>query len=99
MLAARIMSRLAAAPSTHTVRVQELLGLTGRRPVDVDVIARELGVSADGRAALIGFRGVATAVPADVIALSASAFRADAQVASTGERVYVLLPKTARRHR
>ena len=93
MLAARIMSRLAAAPSTHTVQVQELLGLTGEA-VDVDVIARELGVSADGRAALIGFRGVATAVPADVIALSASAFRADAQVASTGERVYVLLPKT-----
>ena len=28
-----------------------------------------------------------------MIALSASAFRADAQVASTGERVYVLLPK------
>ena len=34
-------------------------------------------------------------VPADVIALSASAFRADAQVAATGERVYVLLPKTS----
>ena len=33
-------------------------------------------------------------MPANVIALSASAFRADAQVASTGERVYVLLPKT-----
>ena len=33
-------------------------------------------------------------MPADVIALSASAFRADAQIASTGERVYVLLPKT-----
>ena len=31
VLAARIMSRLAATPSTHTVRVQELLGLAGRR--------------------------------------------------------------------
>ena len=30
VLAARIMSRLAAAPSTHTVRVQELLGLAAR---------------------------------------------------------------------
>ena len=29
VLAARIMSRLAAAPSTHTVQVQELLGLDG----------------------------------------------------------------------
>ena len=97
VLAARIMSRLAAAPSTHTVRVQELLGLgaraTTRRGCRV-AIARELGITADGRAALIGFVGVETSVPADVIALSASAFRADAQIASTGERVYVLLPKT-----
>jgi DNA-binding PucR family transcriptional regulator len=92
VLAARIMSRLAAAPSTHTVLVQDLLGL-GEETVDVGAIARELGIAADGRAALVGFRGEGTAVPANVIALSASAFRADAQVASTGERVYVLLPK------
>jgi DNA-binding PucR family transcriptional regulator len=76
------------------VRVQELLGLGGA-DVDVGAIARELGITADGRAAVIGFRSVGTPVPTDVIALSASAFRADAQVASTGERVYVLLPKTA----
>ena len=31
VLAARIMSRLAATPSTHAVRVQELLGLGERR--------------------------------------------------------------------
>ena len=61
---------------------------------DVGAIARELGITLDGRAALIGFVGVESSVPADVIALSASAFRADAQIASTGERVYVLLPKT-----
>ncbi|HEX3546512.1 MAG TPA: helix-turn-helix domain-containing protein [Mycobacterium sp.] len=101
VLAARIMSRLAAAPSTHAVRVQEVLGLDaaaatagpGEQP-DVGAIARELGIAADGPAALIGFRAVDTQAPADVIALSASAFRADAQVASTGDRVYVLLPKT-----
>ena len=93
VLAARIMSRLASAPSTHTVRVQELLGLGGSETDDVVAIARELGIGADARAALIGFRGVDTAAPADVIALSASAFRADAQVVSSGERVYVLLPK------
>ena len=92
VLAARIMSRLAATPSTHTVRVQELLGLAGD-DVDIDAIARELGISADARAALIGFHGGGSAVPTDVIALSASAFRSDAQVVSTGERVYVLLPK------
>ena len=93
VLAARIMSRLAAAPSTHTVLVQDLLGL-GEDAADVGAIARELGITADGRAALVGFRGEGTAVPANVIALSASAFRADAQVTSSGERVYVLLPKT-----
>jgi len=93
VLAARIMSRLAATPSTHTVLVQNLLGL-GEDSVDVGAVARELGIGVDGRVALVGFRGEDTAVPADVIALSASAFRADAQVVSTGERVYVLLPKT-----
>jgi len=92
VLAARIMSRLAAAPSTHTVLVQDLLGL-GEDSPDVGATARELGISADGRAALVGFRGEGAAVPSNVIALSASAFRTDAQVVSTGERVYVLLPK------
>ena len=99
VLAARIMSRLAAAPSTHAVRVQELLGLAADpAPVSMTptwVSSRaNSGIDADGRAALIGFQGVDAPVPADVIALSASAFRADAQVASAGERVYVLLPKT-----
>ncbi len=92
VLAARIMSRLAAAPSTHTVAVQNLLGLGDDAP-DVDSIARELGIAAEGRAALVGFAADGTSVPSNVIALSASAFRADAQVASTGQRVYVLLPK------
>src|SRR6185436_16723722 len=60
---------------------------------DVGVLARELGIPADARAAIVGFRGLGAAVPSDVIALSASAFRADSQVASTGDRVYVLFPK------
>jgi DNA-binding PucR family transcriptional regulator len=101
VLAARVMSRLAAAPSMHTVRVQELLGLGAAEAAtssavamsDIPAVARELGITADARAALIGFRGADTPVPADVIALSASAFRVDAQVTSTGEQVYVLLPK------
>jgi DNA-binding PucR family transcriptional regulator len=92
VLAARIMSRLAAAPSSHAFRVQELLGLTGEE-ADVADVARELGVLADGRVAVIGFRGVDGRAPADVIALSASAFRRDAQVASIADRVYVLLPQ------
>jgi DNA-binding PucR family transcriptional regulator len=92
VLAARIMSRLSAAPSTHTVLVQNLLGF-GEEAADVGAIAQQLGIESDGRAALVGFRGEGTTVPSNVIALSASAFRSDAQVASTGERVYVLLPK------
>ena len=64
VLAARIMSRLAAAPSTHTVLVQELLGL-GEDAVDVDAIAGELGIAADGRAALVGFRGEGTVGPGE----------------------------------
>lgn len=108
VLAARIMARLAAQPSTHTRRVQQLLGLIDGGPGELgdagelEVIARELGFAAGsnaGNAALIGFdtaRAIATdnrqARLADVLALSASAFRHDAQVASNGSRVYVLLP-------
>nr|WP_313774240.1 helix-turn-helix domain-containing protein [Mycobacterium sp.] len=97
VLAARVLARLAAAPSTHAVRVQELLGL---RDADVDIpaTARELGLATDGRVAVIGFLGAGT-VPArlvDILALSASAFRTDAQVTSAGARVYVLLPHTGK---
>lgn len=101
VLAARIMSRLAARPSTHARRVQQLLGLTDGEPADVAAIARELGLAADGTAALIGWdsadTGARPARLADVLALSASAFRRDAQVASRGSRIYVLLPQTRTR--
>ncbi|MGV0738875.1 helix-turn-helix domain-containing protein [Mycobacterium syngnathidarum] len=106
VLAARIMARLAAAPSTHAVRVQELLGLGETdAPVEVELIARELGVAPGGRAAVIGFSsgagatdtgGTASTRLADVLALSASAFRHDAQMASLGSRVYVLFPSTGK---
>lgn len=104
VLAARIMSRLAATPSTHAVRVQELLGL--REGVDVaqldasqpGELARELGIVADGRVAVIGFDGAGDSPVrlADVLALSASAFRRDAQVAAGSSRVYVLFPHTGK---
>jgi len=99
VLAARIMARLAARPSTHARRVQQLLGLTDGEPADVPAIARELGLAAEGAAALIGWDTPDTGARhprlADVLALSASAFRRDAQVASRGTRIYVLLPQTA----
>ncbi|CAN5479865.1 helix-turn-helix domain-containing protein [soil metagenome] len=101
VLAARIMSRLSAAPARAT-RVQELLGLRDSDSgLDLAAIARELGVVLDGRAAVIGFDTAATATTpsprfADVLALSASAFRGDAQVAADGSRVYVLFPNTGK---
>lgn len=94
VLAARVMARLASAPSTHAAQVAQLLGLAGD-DVDATAIARELGITVDGRVALVGFQGSPSgqSVPTGVIALSASAFRSDAQAVSIGERVYVLLPK------
>jgi DNA-binding PucR family transcriptional regulator len=103
VLAATIMSRLAARPSTHARRVQQLLGLADGEPLEAAVIARELGLNADGDAALIGWdtantmdAGARHPRLADVLALSASAFRRDAQVASNGSRIYVLLPQAAK---
>lgn len=98
VLAARIMLRLAARPSTHARRVQQLLGLTDDT-ADAAAVAHELGLSAGGSAALVGWDTVLTPHPriADVLALSASAFRRDAQVASRESRVYVLLPQTQTR--
>lgn len=105
VLAARIMSRLTAKPSTHARRVQQLLGLADGDPIDdaaVAGVARELGIVADGNAALIGWDtadaaddGARQPRLADVLALSASAFRRDAQIASQGSRVYALLPQTS----
>lgn len=101
VLAARIMARLAARPSAHVRRVQQLLGLIDPEitvAADVAAVARDLGIATDGVAALVGWdvadSGPRHARVADVMALSASAFRRDAQVASRGSRVYVLLPQT-----
>jgi DNA-binding PucR family transcriptional regulator len=97
VLAARIMSRLSARPSAHALRTQQLFGLADNGSVDVGAIASELGIVTDGDAALIGFDTKDHhARLADILALSANAFRADAQVASCGSRIYVLLPQIAR---
>jgi DNA-binding PucR family transcriptional regulator len=108
VLAARIMARLSTAPPGRATRVQELLGLRGQDGgdgLDPAAIARELGVVTDGRAAVIGFDSIVDRhVPtdarpsrlSDVLALSASAFRGDAQVAADGSRVYVLFPNTGK---
>src|SRR5947209_692895 len=103
VLAARIMARLTATPSTHALRVPQLLGLTDSGPADIDAIARELGLVSDGQAALVGFHNSASHDGgrhdrlSDILALSANAFRADAQVGYRESRVYVLFPQTTRR--
>ncbi len=100
VLAAGIMARLAARPSTHVRQVQQLLGLGPGEPGDVSAIARELGLPVDGTGALIGWdtiqRTDRQARLADVVALSASAFRRDAQVVSNGSRIYALLPQISK---
>lgn len=99
VLAARIMARLAARPSPHVRQVQQLLGLGQGEPGDVSAIARELGLPVDQTGALIGWdtiRGDRPARLADVVALSASAFRRDAQVVSNGQRIYALLPQISK---
>ncbi|WP_445166573.1 PucR family transcriptional regulator [Mycolicibacterium sp. Dal123E01] len=97
VLAARIMVRLAARPSAHLLAVQQLLGLADTDGTDLAAVARELAVPLDGRAAVIGFvAGETHPRLADVLALSASAFRADAQVAANGSRVYAVLPDSGR---
>jgi DNA-binding PucR family transcriptional regulator len=100
VLAARILSRLAARPSIHALRLQQLLGLAegdARTPHDEPAfLAHELGVAAEGDFTLVGLRADDRHPRLrDVLALSASAFRYDAQVAASGSRVYVLLPQTA----
>lgn len=97
VMAARIMARLAAVPSAHTVQVQQLLGLVDGESLDLGTLARELDIADDGRAAVIGFDTAATGPRlAEVMALSAIAFRSDAQVTSRGSRVYVLFPSTTK---
>jgi DNA-binding PucR family transcriptional regulator len=97
VLAARIMARLAARPSAHLLAVQQLLGLSDADAADMPGVARELRIPLDGRAAVIGFvASDAAARLSDVLALSASAFRPDAQVTANGPRVYVVLPDTGR---
>lgn len=100
VLAARIMARLASRPSPHVRQVQQLLGLGQGDPGDVSECARDLGLSIDGTGAVIGWDTIGDTDRqgriTDVVALSASAFRHDAQVASNGSRSYVLLPQISK---
>ena len=96
VLAARIMARLAATPSTHAVRVQQLLGLSDSA-AGTAATGRDRPRTRHRRRRAGGADRLSRASPphprlADVLALSASAFHRDAQVAANGPRVYVLFP-------
>ncbi|OBI44651.1 transcriptional regulator [Mycobacterium kyorinense] len=97
VMAAGIMSRLAARPSAHALRVQQLLSLVDTERLDTGDLARELGIAADGNAALVGLDAADRhARLTEIVALSANAFRADAQVTSSAARIYVLFPHIAK---
>jgi DNA-binding PucR family transcriptional regulator len=97
VLAARIMARLASRPSAHLLHVQRAFGLADQQSVDFGALARELSIAVDVPVAVIGFEApTANRRITDAVALSANAFRPDAQVAPNGPRVYVLLPDSSR---
>lgn len=103
-IAGRILARTVSAPTADGVLIRRLLGgmLPGTDPLpDATVAAAELGVPADGPAAVVGFAPLAaadgepTAVAATVdplLRLHASAFRSDALLGRIGDRCYAVLP-------
>ncbi|WP_332909571.1 PucR family transcriptional regulator [Nocardia yamanashiensis] len=96
-IAARIISRSLAAPSTEALLVQRLFG-AGRGELDIPAVADTLRIPVTGPAAVIGFARLDTTTARDHSALGstmrlhASAFRRDAQATVIGDRAYVLLP-------
>lgn len=93
-VAARLIARIANAPSNEALQIQRLLGARGGG-VDVPSLAAALSIPAVGSAAVVGFAacgdfGITTLAPS--IRLHASAFRRDSLVTTVGERIYVLFP-------
>ncbi|WP_369690141.1 PucR family transcriptional regulator [Nocardia inohanensis] len=96
-IAARIISRSLAAPSTEALLIQRLFG-AGRGEIDIPATADTLRIPLTGPAAVIGFACLDSATARDHSALGstmrlhASAFRRDALATVIGDRAYVLLP-------
>lgn len=96
-VAARLITRIANAPTNETLQIQRLLGARGGG-VDVPSLASALSIPASGSSAVVGFAScgefdIGALAPA--IRLHASAFRRDSLVTTIGERVYALFPEVA----
>ncbi|WP_032405719.1 PucR family transcriptional regulator [Rhodococcoides fascians] len=93
-VAARLITRIANAPTNETLQIQRLLGARGGG-VDVPSLASALSIPATGSSAVVGFASygefdIGALAPA--IRLHASAFRRDSLVTTIGERIYALFP-------
>ncbi|WP_327213063.1 PucR family transcriptional regulator [Rhodococcus sp. Leaf278] len=96
-VAARLITRIANAPTNETLQIQRLLGARGGG-VDVPSLASALSIPATGSSAVVGFAAcgefdIGALAPA--IRLHASAFRRDSLVTTIGERIYALFPGVA----
>ncbi|MEH6795813.1 MAG: helix-turn-helix domain-containing protein [Rhodococcus sp. (in: high G+C Gram-positive bacteria)] len=96
-VAARLITRIANAPTNEALQIQRLLGARGGG-VDVPSLASALSIPTTGSAAVVGFAAcgefeISSLAPA--IRLHASAFRRDSLVTIIGERIYALFPGVA----
>ncbi|RMB76980.1 PucR family transcriptional regulator [Rhodococcus sp. SBT000017] len=96
-VAARLITRIANAPTNEALQIQRLLGARGGG-VDVPSLASALSIPTSGSAAVVGFAACGefeiTAL-APSVRLHASAFRRDSLVTTIGERIYALFPGVA----
>jgi DNA-binding PucR family transcriptional regulator len=103
-IAARLIHRARSAPTQEARQIQRLLGIRGGG-VDVPTIASALALPTTGPAVVVGVAPASTdgasaqTVPeiASALRLHAGAYAHDSLVTSTGDRMYVLLPRARAR--
>ncbi|MBY6365259.1 PucR family transcriptional regulator [Rhodococcoides corynebacterioides] len=100
-VAARLIARRRAAPTTEAMQIHRLLGLRGGG-VDVPSLAAALSLPDGGPAAVIGLTPTRPGDAAETaglarlassVRLHASAFHRSSLVTASADRIYVLLPR------
>ncbi|MFC7960836.1 PucR family transcriptional regulator [Rhodococcoides kroppenstedtii] len=100
-VAARLIARRHAAPTTEAMQIHRLLGLRGGG-VDVPSLAAALSLPDGGPAAVIGLTSTRPGAAAETagiarlassVRLHASAFHRSSLVTASADRIYVLLPR------